>query len=181
MFITNWLAVGVGNYGLVFPDKITSTQTQIYGNVHGHPNFENGEYVRTAVVKSYICSPNISITTIAGELFDLKNREPDVYVKYLEARENKSLTIVKYWKVINGQIAGKTLDGARISGRVVRQNLKDNICEFDNGRLVFVDWLSRDEGFVLNPVPDEFLVFGIERCMPDILGKHFGMFRKNND
>ncbi len=179
MYITNWLAVGEGNYGLVFPDKFSSTRTRIYGNVYGHPNFEGGEYVRTGIVKSYSHSPDVRITTIAGELFYLKNREQAVYVKYLEARWNTDLTILKYWKVVNGQIVGKTLDGKEISGRVIRQNLKDNICEFEDGRLVFVDWLSKDEDYVPNRGYEEFLVFGIARCMPDIFGKHFCMFRKN--
>lgn len=179
MFITNWLAVGAGNDGLVSLDKITSTQTRIYGNVHGHPNFEDGEYVRTAVVKDYICTPGVRITTTAEEVFDLKNREQNVYLKYLDAR-CRNVTILKYWKVINGRLAGKTLEGEEVSGIVVRQNFKDNICEFEDGRLVFVDWLSKDEAYVPNSGPEEFLLFGISRCMPDIFGKHFCMFRKQN-
>lgn len=179
MFITNWLAVGEGNYGLVFPDQFASTRTRIYGNVYGHPNFENGEYVRTGIVKSYIHTPDVRITTIADERFTLKNREQAVYVKYLEARWNNNLTILKYWKIINGSIAGKTLDGANISGKVVRQNFKENICEFEDGRLVFVDWLSKAEDYVPNHDSEELLLFGIARCMPDIFGKHLYMFKNH--
>lgn len=178
MIITNWLAVGEGNYGLVFPDKFLSTRTRIYGNIYGHYSIEDGEYVRTAVVKDQIRTPGVRITTTAEEVFDLKNIEPKVYLKYLDARYS-NVTILKYWKAANGRLVGKTLDGTELAGKVVRQNFRENICEFDDGRLVFVDWLSKAEDYSPNRGPEEFLVFGIERCMPDIFGKHFCMFRKN--
>lgn len=177
MYITNWLAVGEGNYGLVFPDKFSSTRTRIYGNVYGHYSIEDGEYVRTAVVKEQIGTPGVRIITTAEEVFDLKNIEQKVYSKYLDLRYS-NVTILKYWKVVNGLLVGKTLEGEELSGRVVRQNFRDNICEFEDERLLFVDWLSKDEGYVPNRGPEEFLVFGIARCMPDILGKHYQMFKK---
>lgn len=178
MFITNWLAVGEGNYGLVFPDQFTNIKTRIYGNIHGHLNFEDDEYIRTAVVKGYIHVSEAKITTFAGEVFELRNKEQQVYAKYLETRWNKNITILKYWQVVNGLLVGKTLDGKEIAGRVVGQNIIENLCRLDDGRLIFVDWLSKAEGYVPERGNQEFLVFGIERCMPDIFGKHFYMFKK---
>ena len=180
MVITNWLAVGEGNYGLVFPDQFLSIQARIYGNIHGHLNFEDGEYIRTAVVKGYIHTSEARITTIAGEVFELKNKEQNVYVKYLKARWNKNLTILKYWRVVNGLLVGKTLDGKEIAGRVVGQNISENLCRLDDGRLIFVDWLSKADDYVPERRNSEFLVFGIDRCMPDIFGSHFYMFKKCN-
>lgn len=177
MIITNWLARDEGNYGLVFPDEFKKTKMRIYGNVYGHPNFQDGEYVQTGRVEHIIRDVDLEIITTAGEKFRLQNRDKKVYLKYLNARYS-NLIILKYWKVVNGLLVGKTIDGAEISGRVISQNISENICKFEDGSLVFVDWLSKDESFVPQRGMQEFLLFGIEKCMPDIFGKHFSMFRK---
>lgn len=174
MIITNWLARAEGNHGLVLPNDFTKMKTRIYGNVYGHPNFEDGEFVQTGYVLQHNGS---KIVTAVGEEFILQNKET-VYMKYLEARGN-GLIILKNWKVVNGLIAGKTLDGENIQGKVIRQNCEKNICELVDGRLLFVDWLSKSREYTPEPGVEGLLVFGIERCMPDIFGKHFRMFRKN--
>lgn len=173
MVITNWLARAEGNYGLVFPNEFTNVKTRIYGKVYNHPLFENGEYVQTGYITRYDAG---TIITEAGEEFTLQDKEK-FYSKYIEARHN-GLIVLKEWKVVRGCLVGKRLDGVEISGRVIKQSLKNNICEFEDGSLVFVDWLSKDAAYIPNRGNHEFLLFGIERCMPDIGGKHFCMFRK---
>lgn len=173
MIITNWLAKGKGNYGLVFPASFVSIQTRIYGNVYGHPDFQDGEYVQTGIVTDY---DGVKVTTLSGEKFTLL-KEADIYLKYLAATYN-DLTIMKEWKVVNGCLAGKKIDGTKFIGKVIRQSFEENVCEFADGRFVFVDWLSKDEDYVPPHGLEEFFVFGTERCMPDIFGKHFRMFKK---
>ena len=177
MIITNWLARAEGNYGLVFPDELNKYKTRIYGNIYGHPSFQPGEYVQTGTIEHFIKDVDVEVRTAAGEMIRLQNIDKKVYSKYLETRNN-NLLVLKYWKVVNGFLAGKTIDGAEKVGRVVSQNISENICKFEDGSLVFVDWLSRDDSFVPPCGMQEFLLFGIEKCMPDIFGKHFSMFRK---
>lgn len=174
MIITNWLARAEGSEGLVFPNEFTVKKTRIYGKVYGHPDFQDGEHVQTGIVTEYRGG---KITTISGEEFILKDQQK-VYSKYLSARY-EGLTVLKEWKVVDGRLVGKGLDGKEKSGRVVGQNFKENICRFEDGRLVFVDWLSKARDYIPKHGMGDFLVFGIERCMPDIFGKHFRMFKKN--
>ena len=171
MVITNWLAKAEGCNGLAFPSEFTTKQVRIYGQVYGHPNFEDGEYVQTAVIANY---DGVKATTVSGEQYTFL-KEHTIYERYLRAISNN--LIVKCWHVENGLLKGVTLEGIPVSGKVVAQSFKKNICTFKDGRRVFVDWLSMATDFIPNRGPDEFLVFGFEKCMPDIFGKHYSMFR----
>ncbi len=176
MVITNWLAKAEGCNGLVFPSEFTTQEVRIYGQVYGNPNFKDGEYVQTAVVASY---DGVKVTTISGEQYTLL-KESLVYEQYLKAT-SQNLLVVKKWYVENGLLKGRTLEGVPISGRVVSQSFRKNVCILKDGRRIFVDWLSKAPNFNPNYYPDELLVFGIARCMPDILGKHYLMFKQRND
>ena len=173
MVITNWLAKAEGYDGLAFPNEFATKDVQIYGNVYGNPNFADGEYVQTAVVTSY---DGVKVTTAANEEYTLI-KEAAVYDSFIKAT-SQGILIIKRWSIDNGMLIGRTPDGTSVAGKIVAQNIRKNICSFKDGRRVFVDWLSKDPDFVLEPGPEELLVFGTERCMPDVFCKHFGMFRK---
>lgn len=173
MVLTNWLAKGDGSSGLVLPSEFKSKNVRIYGYVYGNPNFADGEYVQTALVNGY---DGNKITTTGDEEYTLLEQAP-VYEWFMQAME-KNILIIKNWKVKDGLLLGNTLEGIPVSGRIVTQGFRNNICTFKDGRQIFVDWLSKDPEFIPKKGPEEFMVFGIEKCMPDIFGKHFYMFRR---
>lgn len=172
MYITNWLAK---NGGLVLPSELARGNIRIYGNVYGNPNFPDGEYIQTGVIVSY---NDGVVRTASGSEYTLVEKAPQ-YLNFLQALE-KGLIIVKYWGVKNGNIIGKTLDGTTIEGKVISQNFKDNICRLEDGSKLFVDWLSKDPENNPDIRKDELLVFCTEKCMPDIIGRHFGVFKRRD-
>lgn len=170
--ITNWLAKKDGNGGLAFPSEFANGNVRIYGNVYGHPEFDDGEFVRTAIVVSY--SQN-RIKTASGNEYVLV-KELSHYLSYLKAIEHGE-TIVKNWSVKKGKIVGITLDSTPIQGRIVAQSFTPNVCELEDGRKLFVDWLSRDPKYNPKLEYGEFLTFCLERCMPDVFCKHYKLFK----
>lgn len=173
MIISNWVAIMDGAAGLAFPRDFSNGLVRIYGNIYGHPDFKDGEYVRTALIARY---DGVKVTTEANEDITLL-REAVIYTYFLQAAA-RDILILKNWRVEDGCIVGTTLEAKKIKGRIVRQCLTNNICQLSDGTKVFVDWLSKDPNFNPDKGPEEFLVFATERCMPDVFGKHFCMFRK---
>lgn len=170
--ITNWLAKKDGHGGLAFPSEFGDGDVRIYGNVYGHPNFPDGEFVRTSIVISYA---NGRIQTKAGSEYVLV-KETSQYLSYLKAIEHGEI-IMKNWSVKNGKLVGQRLDSTIIEGKVVSQSFTPNVCELEDGRKLFVDWLSRDPKYNPKLGHDKFLVFGVEECMPDIFCKHYKLFK----
>lgn len=172
MLITNWLAKKDGIGGLAFKDEIASGNVRIFGNVYGNPNFADGEYVRTGKVKSF---DGEKVVLYTGEEYTLLKEEPQ-YLNYLQASQN-GLIVVKNWNAINGLLVGETLDSTKIQGKVISQNFTSNISQLSDGRRLYVDWLSKAPDVAPVPYYADFYVFCVERCMPDIFGKHYPMFR----
>ena len=171
MYLTNWLAKKDGCEGLAFPREFANGNVRIYGNVYGHPKFRNGELVRTGTIASY---SDGKVVTLAGEEYELKCEMP-IYLEFVQAHKYGRI-ILKKWKVESGEIVGETLDKVAVRGRVSRQCVSPNICELEDGRALFVDWLSRDPQFIPDGGFVNFLPFGLERCMPSIFGFHAKLF-----
>ena len=171
MFIMNWLAKKDGHEGLALPNEFLDGNVRIYGNVYGHPNFRNGEFVRTGTIVSY---SEGNMVTVSGEEYVLKCEMP-LYLEFVRAQKYGCI-ILKNWKVEAGEIVGETLDKLPVRGKVSRQSFEPNICELEDGRILFVDWLSRDPQFTPEGGFDNFLSFGIERCMPNIFGSQANLF-----
>lgn len=171
MYLTNWLAK---NGGLAFPSEMARGNVRLYGNVYGHPEFPDGEFVQTATVVSFT---NGVARTASGSEYRLGDKAPQ-YLNYLQAVE-KGLMVLKRWGVKDGLLVGIELDGTPVSGRVKSQSFNDNICRLEDGRLLFVDWLSKGE-YAPEIRADELVLFCTEKCMPDIIGKHFGVFKRHN-
>ena len=176
MFITNWLAKADDGRGLVTPGELAKGNVRIYGNVYGNPNFRDGEYVQTAIIA---CCDGTVVTTVHSEVYTL-DKQNTIYKVFLES-QNAGRLVVKKWRVDNGILLGETLDGVQVAGKVVAQNFSENICIFEDGRRIFVDWLSKEPNYFPERGPEEFLTFATERCMPDIFCKHNTMFRKRNN
>ena len=174
MVITNWLAKGDGADGLVLPGEFAKRTIRIYGNVYGNPNFTDGEYVQTTTVTGY---DGHKVATACGEEYTLGN-PARAYELFMQALKEDVL-IVKKWSVENGLLLGNTLEGVPVEGKVSSQCFRNNVCTFKDGRRVFVDWLSMAPDFIPDRGSEEFFLFGIEKCMPDIFGKHFLMFKRH--
>ena len=174
MVITNWLAKGDGADGLLLLGEFAKRTIRIYGNVYGNPNFTDGEYVQTTTVIGY---DGHKVATACGEEYTLGN-PARAYELFMQALKEDVL-IVKKWSVENGLLLGNTLEGVPVEGKVISQCFRNNVCTFKDGRRVFVDWLSMDPDFNPDRGSEEFFLFGIEKCMPDIFGKHFLMFKRH--
>ncbi|MBQ8042539.1 MAG: hypothetical protein IJ272_00100 [Clostridia bacterium] len=175
MLITNWLAKKDGHEGLALPHEIANGNVRIYGNVYGHPDFDDGEYVQTAFVTNF---DGVQIRTASDCEFTLIDESPQ-YLNYIKAVERGAM-IVKNWSVVNGKLVGRALDFTVVEGKVIAQSFRHNICTLEDGQRIFVDWLAKDPNFNPEVGYDEFLVFCTERCMPDIFCKHYGLFKGGN-
>jgi len=173
MLLTNWLAKKDGYGGLALPNEFADGNVRLYGNLYGHPDFQDGEYVQTAAIVDY---DGVKVHTVSGCEFILVN-ESQQYLNFLKASERGAM-VVKNWSIENGKLVGVTLNGETLKGRVINQSFKYNICTLSDGKRLYVDWLAKDPNFSLKPGPDDLLLFCIEKCMPDIFCKHYALFRE---
>lgn len=172
MLLMNWLAKKDGHGGLALPSEFADGNVRIYGEIYNSPNFIEGEYVQTSIVTSY---NNGGVRTISGNEYTLI-QEALQYMNFLKAVDD-GIIILKNWSVLNGKIVGTTLNGQIIQGKIIQQNISNNICTLNDGRKLFVDWLSKDPNFVPKNLHSKFLVFGTENCMPDIFCEHYNLFK----
>ena len=174
MLITNWLAKRDSDGGFALKSELTNGDVRLYGNLYGHPDFADGEYVQTAHIVSV---SEDRVEASCGTEFQLGN--PAQHYKDFIDAYIQGITIIKNWSVVNGMLTGTDLNGNPVQGKVVSQNPKTNICVFKDETRVFVDWLSVNPAFKKNVTWDTCSVFGTEKCMLEIFGQHFRMFKEN--
>ena len=172
MLLMNWLAKKDGNGGLALPSEFACGNVRIYGEIYSSSKFCEGEFIETSIVTAYT---NGKVYTKSGNEY-LLVQENAQYLNFLKATEN-GIIIVKNWSIENGDIVGVSLDSKIIRGRIVAQNIRNNVCTLKDGRKLFVDWLSRNPYYVPQNLHYKLLVFGTANCMPDVFCEHYNLFK----
>lgn len=141
-------------------------KVNICGNVYKNTNFPDGAYVKTGTVKEI--NQN-SVVTCSGSEYDLENMDKH-YAAYLNAVK-EGIPVLTKWVLLEKNLSGNDEHGKRIRGVVVDQDFESNICTFEDGTKVFVDWHLANTLMLARLRFLSTIMFCGIKCMPNIFGK----------